>query len=289
MHESVKQMLKKYPCHSQQDYINAIKEIFQEIALLGLWRAKFFEKATFYGGSALRILYGLDRFSEDLDFSLLKKNKNFNLAPYNQAIKKELAAFGFEAAVQTKVKKIKSNIESAFIKAESKKQLITIEAPGDIIKGVHSMQVIKIKMEVDVNPPGLFNTETKFLLQPIPFSIKSFTEPDLMAGKIHALLCRPWVVRIKGRDWYDFVWYLSRNTPVNLVHLKERLIQSHAWKREDRLSREELIRLLTQKIHETDFKQAREDILPFIRDRATVEVWSVDFFQAILEKMQTMN
>ena len=265
MHDAIKQMLTKYQCRSQQDYINALKEIFQEIALLGLWRAKFFERAAFYGGSALRILYGLDRFSEDLDFSLLKKSPDFNLTPYNKAVTKELAAFGFAASVETKNKQLLSNIESAFIKAESKKQLLVIEAPQDMVKSVHRMQTIKIKMEVDINPPGLFSTETKFLLHPIPFSLRSFIKPDLFAGKIHALLCRPWVTRVKGRDWYDFLWHLSQNIPVNLLHLKERMIQSQVWDRRKILSKNSLIELLLQKIKETDFNTAKNDISPFVK------------------------
>lgn len=287
MHDVIKQMLKKYKLHSQQDYINALKEVFQEIALLGLWRAKFFEKAAFYGGSALRILYGLDRFSEDLDFSLLHKDINFNLTPYNIAITKELAAFGFTATVQTKDKRLETNIESAFIKAETQKQLLTIEAPPDIVKRLHKMQTIKIKMEVDTNPPGLFTTETKFLLQPIPFSVRSFTESNLFAGKIHAILCRPWIGRVKGRDWYDFIWYLARNTPINLVHLKERLIQTKAWARRDLLDRNALIDLLTKKIKQTDFKKAQNDVRPFISHTANIAIWSEKFFLAILEKITT--
>src|SRR5258708_11206041 len=104
MHYAIEQMLKKYNCCSQLDYLNSLKEIFQEIALLGLWRAKFYEKAAFYGGTALRILYGLDRFSEDLDFTLLKNTKNFDLSPYNQAIADELSSFGFKVSVETKIK-----------------------------------------------------------------------------------------------------------------------------------------------------------------------------------------
>lgn len=285
MHEAIKQMIKKYNPRSRDDYSNALKEIFQEIALLGLWRAKFFEKAAFYGGSALRILYGLDRFSEDLDFSLLNKKSNFDLTPYNNAIIKELSAFGFESTVETKIKSSKTNIDSAFIKAESKKQFIAIEAPSDIIKTTHSMQTIKIKMEVDINPPGLFNTESKFLLQPIPFPIKSFVESDLFAGKVHALLCRPWVKRIKGRDWYDFVWYVSRNTPLNLLHLKERLVQSNAWERKNRLSKNDVIDLLVEKIEKTDFNKAKDDVIPFVKDQSNLTVWSKAFFMAVLEKL----
>ena len=289
MHDAIKQMLTKYQCRSQQDYINALKEIFQEIALLGLWRAKFFERAAFYGGSALRILYGLDRFSEDLDFSLLKKSLDFNLTPYNKAVTKELAAFGFAASVETKNKQLLSNIESAFIKAESKKQLLVIEAPQDMVKSIHRMQTIKIKMEVDINPPGLFSTETKFLLHPIPFSLRSFIKPDLFAGKIHALLCRPWVTRVKGRDWYDFLWYLSQNIPVNLLHLKERMIQSQVWDKGKILSKNSLIELLLQKIKETDFNAAKNDISPFVKKSSSLEVWSKDLFKDILKQIKTIN
>ncbi|OGT40090.1 MAG: hypothetical protein A3E81_08680 [Gammaproteobacteria bacterium RIFCSPHIGHO2_12_FULL_36_30] len=286
MHDTIKQMLKKYNPHSYDDYTNALKEIFQEIALLGLWRAKFFEKAAFYGGSALRILYGLDRFSEDLDFSLLSKKNDFDLTSYNNAIVKELNAFGFESTVETKIKSSKTNIESAFIKAESKKQFIAIEAPSDIIKNIHSMQIIKIKMEVDINPPGLFNTESKFLLQPISFPIKSFVESDLFAGKVHALLCRPWLKRIKGRDWYDFVWYVSRNTPLNLLHLKERLVQSNVWEQKNILNKNDVINLLSKKIHGTDFNKAKEDVALFIKDKSTLDVWSPEFFIAVLGKLR---
>ena len=286
MHDTIKQMLKKYNPHSYDDYTNALKEIYQEIALLGLWRAKFFEKAAFYGGSALRILYGLDRFSEDLDFSLLSKKNDFDLTSYNNAIVKELNAFGFESTVETKIKSSKTNIESAFIKAESKKQFIAIEAPSDIIKNIHSMQIIKIKMEVDINPPGLFNTESKFLLQPISFPIKSFVESDLFAGKVHALLCRPWLKRIKGRDWYDFVWYVSRNTPLNLLHLKERLVQSNVWEQKNILNKNDVINLLSKKIHGTDFNKAKEDVALFIKDKSTLDVWSPEFFIAVLGKLR---
>ncbi len=288
MHEPIKQMLKKYSCLTQQDYINALKEIFQEIALLGLWRAKFFEKAAFYGGSALRILYGLNRFSEDLDFSLLKKTKKFDLTPFNKAIIKELHAFGFDAFVETKIKLVETHIESAFIKADSKMQLIIIEAPQQIINSTHRMNTIKIKMEVDTNPPGQFETESQFLLLPIPFSVKSFVKSDLFAGKIHALLCRPWMERVKGRDWYDFVWYVSQKIPVNLNHLKERLFESGAWKKQAAFNKNELLKLLESKIVETNFTKAKNDILPFIRDSDSVEIWSKDFFLAVMKKLQTL-
>jgi len=286
MHDAVKKMLEKYPCHSENDYTNALKEIFQEIALLGLWRAKFYEHAAFYGGSALRILYGLDRFSEDLDFTLLRADKTFSLIPYNKAIADELRGFGFDVEVITKNKQIASNIESAFIKADSKQQLIVIEAPTDIIASTHKMKILKIKMEVDINPPGEFTTEVKNLLQPIPFSVKTLIPSDLFAGKIHALLCRPWQIRVKGRDWYDFVWYIARNTPINLIHLRERLIQSKAWDKRKKLSLEDLRKLLTDKINQVDFSNAKKDVLLFLNDPQSVELWSKSFFLQLLEYLK---
>jgi predicted nucleotidyltransferase component of viral defense system len=289
MHDVVKHMLEKYPCHSQQDYTNALKEIFQEIALLGLWRAKFFEKAAFYGGSALRILYGLNRFSEDLDFSLLAEDKNFSLEPYNKAVTRELLAFGFEASVDTKVKAKKTDIESAFIKANAKKQFIAIETPLNIINDVHRMQTIKIKMEVDTTPPGLFNTETKFLLQPIPFSVKSFTPTCLFSGKIHALLCRPWIHRVKGRDWYDFIWFISRNISVNLPHLQQRLEQSGAQEEGEPFSKDILLELLKTTIQRTDFDKAKADISPFIKDTSSLNIWSETFFLSLLDQLTTVD
>jgi predicted nucleotidyltransferase component of viral defense system len=287
MHAAIKTMLAKYQCHSEQDYINALKEIFQEIALLGLWRAKFYEKAAFYGGTALRILYGLDRFSEDLDFTLLKPNKKFDLSSYNQAISDELSSFGFQVTVEVKNKNIETNIESAFIKAETKKQLIIIEAATPIIARMHHMNTIKIKMEVDTNPPGHCNTEVKNILLPIPFSVKTLTLPDLFAGKIHAILCRPWQTRVKGRDWYDLVWYLARNIPVNLNHLRDRMIQSNAWEKKDTFTLDDLSILLINKINQTDFKNAQSDIRPFIKDIKAIQLWSCDFFLEIIKSLHS--
>lgn len=285
MHQAIKTMLAKYENQTEQNYINALKEIFQEISLLGLWRAKFYEKAAFYGGTALRILYGLDRFSEDLDFSLLKPEKHFDLSRYNQAIKDELNGFGFEVTVETKIKNNETDIESAFIKAETKKQFILIDVSSDIINRIHRMSNIKIKMEIDTNPPEKFETENKILLQPIPFSVKTYKLPYLFAGKIHALLCRPWQQRVKGRDWYDLVWYVSRQTPVNLIHLKERLIQTDTWERKNEFTVKNLSEMLIAKINETDFENAKKDILPFIKDNQAVSLWSNEFFTSLIDKI----
>ena len=279
-------MLDKYNCHSEQDYINALKEIFQEIALLGLWRAKFYEKAAFYGGTALRILYGLDRFSEDLDFTLLEPDAQFDLSQYTQLIVDELASFGFQVRVEVKQKNIKSNIESAFIKATTKTQLIVINAEHEMIQRMHAMSAIKIKLEIDIDPPGSPQTEVKNLLLPIPFSVKTLTQPALFAGKIHAILCRPWQKRVTGRDWYDLIWYISRNIPVDLQHVKDRLVQSGVWSVDYTLSLDDLLKLLRNKIQVTDFTNAKQDVLPFLKDKSSVDLWTNGFFIDVINKLQ---
>jgi len=200
MHEAVARMLAKYEPKSVDDSVRALREIIQEVALLGLWRSKFFEHAAFYGGTALRILYGLDRFSENLDFSLLEPSPDFNLARYTASLEEELSAFGFNVRVEMVDKAVESAVQSAFLKANTRNELLVIETGGEL-----AGQVLKVKIEVDTEPPTGFTTSTRYLLQPIPFAVRSYSLPDLFAGKMHALLFRRWKNRVKGRDWYDFV------------------------------------------------------------------------------------
>ncbi|NQT65137.1 MAG: nucleotidyl transferase AbiEii/AbiGii toxin family protein [FCB group bacterium] len=289
MNEALNLMLKKYNCKSINDYENALKEVVQEIALLGLWRAKFYEKAAFYGGSALRILYGLDRFSEDLDFSLLILDEDINMSKYHKAIESELISFGLNVDVIPKIKTNRTQIDSAFIKAGTLQNMISIEVPVSLRKRIHKNKVIKIKFEVDKDPPEGFDTEAKYLLQPIPFSINTFTMPSLFAGKMHAVLCRKWQQRVKGRDWYDLVWFIGRNTLLNLKHLELRMKQSKHLKQQDILTKIKLIKLLNIKIDNVNFQLAKDDVKNFIKDQDTLKVWSKDFFRDIIKEIKFEN
>ena len=285
MSSIIESMLEKYQCKTQADYERAIHETIQEIALLGLWRSKFFEHAAFYGGTALRILYGLNRFSEDLDFSLLQPNTQFDLSDYNTAIKMELNSFGFTTEVETKIKSnANTSIQSAFIKANTRQQFLNVHINHKIIQQIHKDKTIKIKMEVDIDPPLKFHTETKLLLEPIAFSVNSYTLPCLFAGKLHALLCRAWKNRVKGRDWYDFVWYLGRKIKPDLVHLQARLTQSGNWSPDRELDSNDLKELLLKRIQEIDFDNAKEDVVPFITDSMSLDLWSNVFFTEITER-----
>lgn len=282
MHSAIEDMLKKYPSKTVDDYKNALKEILQEIALLGLFRANFFDVAAFYGGTALRIFYGLDRFSEDIDFSLMKKSGDFDLAPYCDFIRDEMAAFGLEAEVTKKVKAVGTNIESAFIKTGTLINMLKIEAVSPPVSGIGKNELIKIKLEVDVNPPAGANYEVKYLLMPIPFHVRLYSAPSLFAGKVHAILCRDWKSgRVKGRDLYDFVWYLSRSIPLNIYHLEERMKQTGHLKKHERLTPPMVMELLEDKFSSLNFEQAKMDVIPFIKDPRALNLWSSDFFSSI--------
>lgn len=286
MNEAIRRMLERYECHSLQDHLSALREILQEIALLGLWRSKFFEKAAFYGGTALRILYGLDRFSEDLDFSLLSPMKKFDLSSYSDALQKELAAFGFDVWVDIRRKSSRNAIQSAFMKANTIKQLLVIQIADTLVQTVHREQTLKIKLEVDTDPPSGFDTETRFVLLPIPFSVRTYKLPDLFAGKMHAVLCRRWKNRSKGRDWYDLVWYAANHPQLNLAHLEQRMRQSDDWSETGRLLPDKFKMLINNAIDDLHVDQVRKEVEPFVKHPENLEVWSRRFFREVVSRIQ---
>jgi hypothetical protein len=278
-------MLNRYECRSVEDHVRALREIMQEIALLGLWRSKFFEKAAFYGGTALRILYGMERFSEDLDFSLLKPMTDFDLSRYSGAVERELRSFGFEATMTTREKKDASPVQSAFLKANTLKHLLIIKTAEEIAWPISRGQVLKIKIEVDTDPPPGFVTENKFILQPIPFSVRTFVLPDLFAGKMHAVLCRRWKSRVKGRDWYDLVWYAANHPQLHLSHLEQRMIQSGHLKQDEQMNREKFFALITEAVDKLDVNQARKEVESFVKNTDAFKVWSKEFFQDVVKRI----
>ena len=286
MHEALAQMLAKYECKRLDDTLRALREILQEIVLLGLWRSKFFEKAAFYGGTALRVLHGLDRFSEDLDFSLMEPNADFNWAPYTKALERELAAFGLEVSVELRNKAVSRPIQSAFLKANTLNQLLVIETPMALARSIPKNQLLKIKLEVDTDPPPGSETETRYLLMPIPFAVRVFTSSDLFAGKMHAVLCRRWKSRVKGRDWYDLVWFAAHHPQLHLAHLEQRLRQTDHWTGTEALSEVTFRQQLSQAIESVDIKQARQDAAPFVKDPQVLKLWSRDFFHDVARRIE---
>ncbi len=292
-YRALTKMLEKYDLSSADGSYDALREVLQEIVLLGLYDAGFFKHAAFYGGTALRILHQLPRFSEDLDFSLMKADEEFNLTSYQEAIIDALRSYGFEASIEIKKKAENSAIASAFVKSNTLKNLININAPATISHKVHRDQTIKIKLEVDTNPPLSFMTENIIRLSPRAYSINAFTLNSLYAGKIHAILCRAWGNRPKGRDWYDLVWYVANGVKLDLTHLQARLEQSCKYLESQDISipinldRQKVLVLLRQRLTTLDIAKAKTDVQPFIKDMRELDLWSHAFFNTVINELQT--
>lgn len=286
MNQAIREMLSKYQIANSKEAENALKEILQEIALLGLQRANFFEKAAFYGGTALRVLYSLPRYSEDLDFTLFKPDREFSLAPYFSAIEKELEAYGFQVKIERVEKKVVGKIESAFIKANTKIHFLKISSLKQFETSIQANTKLQIKFEVDIDPVVNFEYETRYILAPISFPVLSLKKPDLFAGKIHALLFRRWKNRIKGRDFYDYVWYLKNKVPVHLEYLHRKAVQSGHCKDNDLRNLKQLKSCLHERFQSIDFAKAKEDVLPFIKDASELSLWNAHFFTQITEQLE---
>ncbi len=285
MHQAVTDMLDPYHCQTPADYKNALKEIVQQIVLLGLSRQGFFNKAAFYGGTALRIGHGLQRFSEDMDFTLLSPDPDFYLDSYLKGIEEELMSYELQFTAQRIEKRENKPIESAFIKGNTLAILISVTDKKITTSGTHKNELLKIKLEIDTDPPspsGKF--ETVFLTNPIPFSYKILTLESLFAGKLHAVICRNYPSgRVKGRDFYDFIWYMKKHVYPDMAYLEAKLRQSGALDNHQAFTMNTLKDMMIQKISAIDFKEAGKDVAPFIKDEYELNVWSSEFFTALVQ------
>ena len=257
-------MLSAYDLTTTQQQRNAAFEVNQQIILAGLYHGGFFDAAAFYGGTCLRIFHGLQRFSEDMDFSLLSSDDNFDFTRYFQPIIDEFALVGRSVEIKKKDKKTFGRVESAFLKDNTDVYDITFQTEKSI----------RIKIEVDTLPPQKFDTEQKLLLMPESFMVRCFTLPDLFAGKMHALVYRSWKNRVKGRDWYDFEWYVRNNVALDFAHLRERTLQFN----EDDITPESFKEKLKARLSSTDINQVKTDVLPFVRNPKELDIWSNDYF-----------
>ena len=262
--EIFENMLSRYELATEQQKRNAIFEVNQQIILAGLYAGGFFESAAFYGGTCLRIFHGLQRFSEDMDFSLLAPDENFDFSKYFQPIVDAFALVGREVEITKKDKKSFGKVESAFLKDNTDVYDVTFQTEKSV----------KIKIEVDTCPPLNFATEQKLLLQPHSVMTRCFTLPDLFAGKMHALVYRAWKNRVKGRDWYDFEWYVRNGVALDFAHLAERCKQFNG---ED-ITPESFKEKLIERLSTADIKQVKEDVLPFVRNPKELDIWSNDYF-----------
>jgi len=260
-------MLSRYQIATKDDLTNATHEVMQEIALAGFYKAGFFDRAAFYGGACLRIFYGMQRFSEDMDFSLLQADENFALENFFEAIIAEFKALGKEVVIQKKAKTPQRNVESAFLK--EKTEIYNLQFATE--------KRIKIKIEVDTQPPSGFVTEYKLLMLPFSFMTRCYSLPDLFAGKMHAFLFRNWQNRVKGRDWYDFEWYVRNNITLNFNHLQKRAEQINALNERD-FTLDIFKKMLKERIEKTNIEAVKNDVRPFLKNPQEMEIWSTEYF-----------
>lgn len=286
MNNIIEQMLDKYEIRNDNDKLNAMKEIIQEIVLSGLSRGNFFNEATFYGGTCLRIFYGLDRFSEDLDFALLEPNAHFDLSKYFKFIEDEAKSYGLNISISTKQKTRDSNITSAFLKGDTVEHILKFFPQDGIVQSTGPIANIKIKFEVDINPPAGAIYDFKYQLLPSPYEIRLYDKSSLFAGKIHAILCRAWVNRVKGRDLYDYIHFLKMNTSVNLELLRNKLIDSKFITSDDPFDIDILKIMLKNKFKEIDYNNAKEDVKGFIKNVSSLDVWNSEFFTTITDNLK---
>jgi len=266
------QMLGRYEIKTGQEKRNAINEVMQEIALAGLYRGGFFDKAAFYGGTCLRVFHGLPRFSEDMDFSLTEKNVEFNIENYFPAVIEEFKASGRDVLITKKEKKVQTKVESAFLKDNTELYDLSFKTEKEI----------KIKIEVDTDPPLGFSTEQKLSLMPFSFMTRCFTLSDLYAGKMHALIFRSYKNRVKGRDWYDFEWYVRHDIPLNFAHFQIRAKEFNGLD----IDKEDFIKMLSEKLGSTDINMVKRDIMPFIQNPAVLDIWSNDYFLQLADRIK---
>ncbi len=286
MNNAIEAMLARYNPQNNKEKENAIKEIIQEIALAGLSRGGFFEKAVFYGGTCLRIFHGLNRFSEDLDFALLDKNIDFKLEDYFPSLKKEFLSYGLEINIESKAKTSQTNIQSAFLKGNTLMLMMSFFPKSEDAKSVIFNQKIKIKFEIDIDNPSGGTTEFKYKMLPAPYEVQIFDEATLFAGKIHAIICRNFDNHVKGRDLYDYLFYIGKGANFNFEYLKNKLINTGGKIKENETITLELIKkLLKEKFESIDYESAKKDVSNFINDLDSLKFWKKELFVSTLNQL----
>lgn len=263
------EMVEQYRPQNDAERTSAQREVMQKIALAGLHRGGFFNHAAFYGGTCLRIFHGLKRYSEDMDFSLTEKNTQIHIEDFFDAIVNEFKLLGVAVEIVKKDKKDFGRVESAFLKEGTEAYDIKFQ----------TRKLLKVKIELDTNPPLCFSTEQKLLMQPYSFSVRCFTLPALYAGKMHALVYRTWQRRIKGRDWYDFEWYVRNRVPLDFMHLQERIREFQG----NEPSMAEFIEKLRNKLSATDINLVKQDVLPYLENEHELDIWSNDYFMQLAD------
>ena len=282
---TINEMINLYNPKSLNENKAVLREILQSIVLIGLSRADFFKKASFYGGTALRIFYGLNRYSEDLDITLNEKNESFSLEPYIESIKNVALSYGIELDVSIKKKEIKTPVESAFAKLNTYQTFINLKINDELASLLHKDENIKVKFEIDLNPAVGFNVESKWIDMPEFANIIVLDESSLFAGKLHAIICRNYKNTVKGRDYYDFLFYIKKRVKPNLNYLKNKLIESGKIKENDKFDIDTLKVMLKDRFEAVDFNQVKTDAERFVFNNEDLSYYSKELFVDMINKL----
>ena len=283
---TIEEIIKMYNPKTLDDNKLILREIIQSIVLVGLSRTDFFKKASFYGGTALRIFYDLNRYSEDLDFTLNKVDENFSIEPFVESIKNVAGSYGLELEISVKKKQISSPVESAFAKINTYQTFINLKINSEQEKLLHKDELIKVKFEIDCEPALGFTTESKWIDMPEFAPIMVLDEASLFAGKIHAILCRNYKNTVKGRDYYDFLFYVKRGASPNLKYLKNKLVNTGKIKEEDVFDIEILKEMLINRFEQVDFEQVKKDTERFIINREDLSYYCKELFVQMAKKIK---
>lgn len=276
----IQERLDSYNCKSRQEEENAIREITQEVALNALYNADFFKVAALHGGTYLRIFHSLNRFSEDLDFALIKPDPDFSVNSYLASLSDEFKSFGYGIEVVDRTK-VSQAVRKIFIKDDSIGQILKLDHPN--VGG--RPKAIKIKLEVDTNPPLGARFENKFHDFPLNFAVTAHDLPSLFAGKSHAMLCRKYT---KGRDWYDFLWYVSKKISINYELLSNAINQLGPWSGQKiGVDKAWYLKKMEEVIGSIDWKEAANEVSRFLKPNEvrSLELWKTGFFLSKLEKL----
>ena len=283
---TIEEIIKTYNPETINDNKAILREIVQSIVLVGLSRTDFFKKASFYGGTALRIFYDLNRYSEDLDFTLNNVDKNFSIAPFIESIKNVALSYGLELEISIKQKQISTPVESAFAKVNTYQTFINLKMNSGLTKLLHKDEVIKVKFEIDCEPALGFTVENKWIDMPEFAPVIVLDEASLFAGKLHAILCRNYKNTVKGRDYYDFLFYVRRGISPNLNYLRNKLINTGKINEKDIFNIEVLKEMLIKRFEQVDFEQVKNDTERFIINNEDLSTYSKDLFVQMAKKIK---
>ena len=279
---SIEQIIKSYNPSTIDETKTIVREVVQSIILVGLSRSGFFTKASFYGGTALRIFYGLNRYSEDLDFTLNDVDPNFSIEPYINKIKEVALSYGLDLEIVTK---IKTPIERAFAKLNTYHTFISLKLNDSIVSSLHKDEVLKVKFEIDCHPSLGFNTESKWLDIPEFAQIVVLDEPSLFAGKLHAILCRNYKNTVKGRDYYDFLFYIQKRVKPNLSYLRNKLVETGKISKSESFDICVLRNMLKEQFKNVDFSQVKKDAARFVFKNEDLSFYTKELFIQMVDRI----